>query len=105
MSLVKVVIKFFFRFYRPNFIKIGTLVQELQHFFGKIAKYLKNGIAQDLPKWLKLILTMLVHTIPLPFHEHFFLLNDTFCTTVGHYFGGGPLENSRGDYFLGVRAV
>ena len=31
----------FFRFYRPNFIKIGTLVQELQHFFEKIATFLQ----------------------------------------------------------------
>ena len=31
----------FFRFYRPNFIKIGTLLQELQHFFWKITTFLQ----------------------------------------------------------------
>ena len=31
----------FFKFYRPNFINIGTLVQELQHFFEKIATFLQ----------------------------------------------------------------
>ena len=31
----------FFKFYRPNFIKIGTLVQEVQHFFEKIATFLQ----------------------------------------------------------------
>ena len=30
-----------FKFYRQNFIKIGSLVQELQHFFGKIATFLQ----------------------------------------------------------------
>ena len=30
-----------FKFYRPNFIKIGKLVQELQHFFEKIATFLQ----------------------------------------------------------------
>ena len=31
----------FFKFYRPNFIKIGTLVQELQHFFEKNTTFLQ----------------------------------------------------------------
>ena len=30
-----------FKFYRQNFIKIGSLVQELQHFFGQIATFLQ----------------------------------------------------------------
>ena len=42
LNSLKRLLKKFFRFYKPNFIKIGLLVQELQHFFfGKIAIFLQ----------------------------------------------------------------
>ena len=68
MSLVKVVINFFLDFTGQISSRLVHWFKSYSIFFGKIAKYLKNGIAQDLPKWLKLI------PLPcwfIPYHSHF----------------------------------